>query len=200
MYDLTSVSAHNQDEWKHADQLCDRILGGSSSVEWGLLLQPYPFFTAFKNYIQVLGVRTPCCCRSHGCQWTVMHWDVQITAQDCGRNAVLLWMWSTGGSQGKRCAVISGVGRVVPFPVPPADKPPASSGAVRMSPSCFCTGSLGSQPCDQAAVCSGCTLALAEHASLYAGQGATLAQNGAQHDHILLLLLRPEKEAGVARA
>ena len=47
-------------------------------------------------------------------------------------------------------------------------------------------------------VCSGCMLALAERASLYAGQGATLAQNGAQHDHILLLLLRPEEEAGMA--
>ena len=55
IYNLTSVCARTQEEWKQADQLCDRILGGSGGVDWGLLLQPYPFFTAFKNYIQVLG-------------------------------------------------------------------------------------------------------------------------------------------------
>lgn len=193
MCGLTSVSARKQDEWKQADQLCDRILGGSGSVDWGLLLQPYPFFTAFKNYIQVLGSCSPCCCRSHECHWTLFIGDVQITAQDCGCNSVLPWIWSTGGSQGKRCRVISGVGGVVPLPVPPADKPPAGSGAVSMSPSCCGSGGPGLLP----VMSSGCMLALTERASLYAGQGATLAQNGAQHDHILLLLLRLEEEAGV---
>ena len=42
-----------QDEWKRADQLCDRILAGNRKVDWGLLMEPFPFFTAYKNYIQV---------------------------------------------------------------------------------------------------------------------------------------------------
>mmetsp|Transcript_13270 Transcript_13270/g.40180 ORF Transcript_13270/g.40180 Transcript_13270/m.40180 type:complete len:696 (-) Transcript_13270:767-2854(-) len=42
-----------QEEWKRADQLCDKILAPGGPVDWSLLLEPYPFFTAFKNYIQV---------------------------------------------------------------------------------------------------------------------------------------------------
>jgi hypothetical protein len=43
-----------QEEWKNADEVCTQILSASGAVaDWDRLLEPFPFFTAFRNYLQV---------------------------------------------------------------------------------------------------------------------------------------------------
>lgn len=42
-----------QEEWKHADEACTQILStGGAATDWARLLEPFPFFAAFKNYLQ----------------------------------------------------------------------------------------------------------------------------------------------------
>lgn len=35
-----------------ADELCGPMLAGEAPPDWSALVTPYPFFTAFKNYLQ----------------------------------------------------------------------------------------------------------------------------------------------------
>jgi hypothetical protein len=43
-----------QEEWKNADEVCTQILSAGGPVaNWDRLLEPFPFFTAFRNYLQV---------------------------------------------------------------------------------------------------------------------------------------------------
>ena len=43
-----------QEEWKNADEVCTQILSAGGAVaDWDRLLEPFPFFTAFRNYLQV---------------------------------------------------------------------------------------------------------------------------------------------------
>ncbi len=45
---------HMQEEWRHADEVCTQILAAPGPVtDWSRLLEPFPFFTTFKNYLQV---------------------------------------------------------------------------------------------------------------------------------------------------
>jgi poly(A) polymerase len=42
------------EEWKNADEVCTQILSAGGAVaDWDRLLEPFPFFTAFRNYLQV---------------------------------------------------------------------------------------------------------------------------------------------------
>jgi hypothetical protein len=43
-----------QEEWENADEVCTQILSAGGAVaDWDRLLEPFPFFTAFRNYLQV---------------------------------------------------------------------------------------------------------------------------------------------------
>lgn len=42
-----------QEEWKLADDICNQILAAPGPTDWDRLMEPFPFFTAFKNYLQV---------------------------------------------------------------------------------------------------------------------------------------------------
>lgn len=56
--ELVSWQSHTgccaQEEWRRADEVCSEILAAPGPMtDWGRLLEPFPFFTAFKNYLQV---------------------------------------------------------------------------------------------------------------------------------------------------
>lgn len=50
---FTSSFCRVQEELVAADELCGPMLAGDAPPDWGALMQPFPFFTAFKNYLQV---------------------------------------------------------------------------------------------------------------------------------------------------
>ena len=41
-----------QEEFRLADEACSALLAAAGRADWAALLQPFPFFTAFKNYLQ----------------------------------------------------------------------------------------------------------------------------------------------------
>lgn len=41
-----------QEELEAAGKLCDSMLAGEGVPGWGCLMEPFPFFTAFANYLQ----------------------------------------------------------------------------------------------------------------------------------------------------
>lgn len=58
---LTAALREAQEEWKHADEVCTQILSaGGATTDWTRLLEPFPFFTAFKNYLQVIATLSSC--------------------------------------------------------------------------------------------------------------------------------------------
>ena len=42
-----------QEEFVKADELCGPMLAGEGPPDWGALMEPFPFFTSYKNYLQV---------------------------------------------------------------------------------------------------------------------------------------------------
>ena len=42
-----------QEEFEKGDEKCSALLAAPGRCDWVALLEPFPFFTAFKNYLQV---------------------------------------------------------------------------------------------------------------------------------------------------
>ena len=42
-----------QEEFMQGDEKCSALLAAAGRCNWAALLEPFPFFTAFKNYLQV---------------------------------------------------------------------------------------------------------------------------------------------------
>jgi len=42
-----------QEEFRLADEACSALLAAAGCADWAALLRPFPFFTSFKNYLQV---------------------------------------------------------------------------------------------------------------------------------------------------
>ena len=46
--------APEQEEFRLADEACSALLAAAGRADWAALLRPFPFFTSFKNYLQVV--------------------------------------------------------------------------------------------------------------------------------------------------
>jgi hypothetical protein len=50
---LQRVARRLQEEFMQGDEKCSALLAAPGRCNWAALLEPFPFFTAFKNYLQV---------------------------------------------------------------------------------------------------------------------------------------------------
>ena len=93
-------SAFAQEEFRLADEACSALLSAAGRADWSALLQPFPFFTTFKNYLQArhsTGMPPYCCCAaitSHTIRACVSPSDTAFPARKpsgiCSRRSALL--------------------------------------------------------------------------------------------------------------